>query len=162
MKAAIAFICSLPLVALAGKDPTPIPDSCPVTRATAETRFTPPPPSRPLAPDSPWFWYGSDALYTSLASDGRWRGLKSPSGSRDKSFWFRKDAQWLDEVPYQLKVTFRKLGKAGPMFTVGRVTNAIMGKEVAMLLMLEFPTRGCWEVTANYKDAHTSFVTWVD
>lgn len=162
MKAAIAFICSVPLVALPGKEETPIPDSCPVTRGTAQARYTPPPPARALDPDSPRFWYGTDALYTNLASDGRWRGIKSKSGSRDKSVWFRKDAQWLDEVPYQLRVTFRPLGEAGPMFTVPRVTNAIMGKEVAMMLMLEFPTPGCWEVTANYKDAHTSFVTWVD
>ena len=162
MKAAIAFICCLPLVALAGKDETPIPDSCPVTRATAETRYAPPPPVRPDAADSPRFWYGSDELYTNLAADGRWRGMKSASGIREKSIWFRKDAQWLDEVPHQLRVTFRPLGKAGSMFTVPRVTNAIIGKEVAMLLMLEFPTPGCWEVTANYKDAHASFVTWVD
>ena len=40
--------------------------------------------------------------------------------------------------------------------------NAIMGHEVAMLLMLELPERGCWQVTGNYKSDHLSWVTWVD
>jgi len=46
--------------------------------------------------------------------------------------------------------------------TFPRVNNAIMGKEVAMLLMLELPERGCWQVTGNYKSDHLSWVTWID
>ena len=166
MKVAIALICTVTSVALsqaaAAEDEAAIPETCPVTRSTAATQFTPPPPSRAMDPGSRMFWYGSDALYTHLSTDGRWRGIKSPRGTRDKLFWYRKDPEWLTENPYQLKVTYRQLTETGPTFTVGRVTNAIMGEEVAMLLMLELPTRGCWEVTTNYKDAHVSFVTWVD
>jgi hypothetical protein len=167
MKAAIALICTLTLVALseasaADGENTPIPANCPVTRATPETRFTPPHPTRAFDANSATFWYGSDALYTQLYSDGRWHGIKSPTGTRNKSFWYRKDAQWLLEDPYELKVTYRQLDVAEPMFTAPGVTNAIVGKEVTMLLMLELPTRGCWEVTASYKNAHVSFVTWVD
>jgi hypothetical protein len=166
MKGAVALIGTISILTLSGAatagDQTAIPASCPVTRATAETQFTPPPPSRPLHPALETFWYGSDALYTQLSSDGRWRGLKAPTGTRNKSFWYRKNAEWLTESPYQLKVTYRQLTEAAPTFEAGGVTNAIMGKEVAMLLMLELPTRGCWEVTANYKNAHVSFVTWVD
>ena len=47
------------------------------------------------------------------------------------------------------------------MLTFPRVNNAIMGKEVAMLFMLELPP-GCWEVTGNYKSDSLSWVTWVD
>lgn len=166
MKAAIALICTLAFVALprastAGSEETPVPESCPVTRSTAETRFTPPPPSRASDKTSDMFWYGSEALYTPLYSDGRWRGITSPTGTRNKSWWYRKNAQWLNEIPYQLKVTYRRLKEEGPMFTAPGMTNAMMGKQVAMLTMLELPT-GCWEVTANYKNAHVSFVTWVD
>lgn len=166
MKHAMPLVCmlafaSLPLASGAGGDETAIPDSCPVTRSTPETRFTPPPPSRAFDTNSAMFWYGSDSLYTALYADGRWRGIASPTGTRNKSFWYRKNPEWLTETPYQLAVTYRKLGETGPMFTEPGVTNAIMGKEVAMLIMLELPTRGCWEVTASYKNAHVSFVTWV-
>jgi hypothetical protein len=153
---------ALPVASMAGSDETAIPESCPVTRSTPETRFTPPPPSRPLHEKLAMFWYGSDALYTTLNADGRWRGITSPTGTRNKSFWYRKNPEWLTEDPYQLAVTYQQLGATGPMFTVPGVTNAIMGKEVAMLIMLELPSRGCWEVTASYKNAHLSFVTWVE
>jgi hypothetical protein len=146
----------------AASDETPIPTDCPVTRSTPETRFTPPPPSQPAEATAAMFWYGSDALYTSLYSDGRWRGITSKAGTRNKSFWYRKDATWLEEHPYQLVVTAKQLDADGPVLTVPRVTNAIMGEEVAMLLMLELPKRGCWQVTANYKSDYLSFVTWVD
>jgi hypothetical protein len=50
------------------------------------------------------------------------------------------------------------------MLTVPRVTNILVGEkeEVAMLLMLELPERGCWEVTGNYKSDSLSYVVWVD
>jgi hypothetical protein len=140
----------------------PIPDSCPVTLSRPETRFTPPPPSRAFEPDAAMFWYGSDALFTHLYSDGRWRGITAPTGTRNKSFWYRKDAQWRHEQPYQLKVTAKRIDSDGPMITFPRVTNAIMGKEIAMLLMVELPQRGCWQVTGNYKSDSLSFVVWVD
>jgi hypothetical protein len=44
----------------------------------------------------------------------------------------------------------------------GPVNNAIMGEGWAMLLMLELPSRGCWEVRANYKSDYVAFVVWVD
>lgn len=143
---------------------TSIPASCPVTTSTPQTRFTPPPPVKALEAHRGRFWYGSDALYTQLSSDGRWRGIKSATGTRDKSFWFRKDAEWLEERPYQFMLTAKRLesDEAAIMLTGSDVTNAIMGKTVAMLTMLELPERGCWEVTGNYKDAYLSFVVWVE
>ena len=64
----------------------PIPASCPVTVAAPQTRFTP--PSKANAAGDPVFWYGTDSLYTHLRSDGRWSGIKSETGTRNKSFWY--------------------------------------------------------------------------
>ncbi|MGH8236105.1 MAG: hypothetical protein ACREXP_03680 [Steroidobacteraceae bacterium] len=167
MRIAAIFVASLALVALmqAGAAEvwkTPVPDTCPVTRSAPETRFTPPPPHEAAKPGDPMFWFGSDALYVFLTADGRWRGITSPTGTRNKSFWYRKDAKWLNEYPYQLKVTAKRIDADGPMIAFPRVTNAIMGEEVAMLLMLELPERGCWQVTGNYKGDYLAWVTWVD
>jgi hypothetical protein len=145
-----------------GNEKPSTPDTCPVTRSTPETRFTPPLPAQFQTSDDIMFWYGSDALYTQLRSDGRWLGIRSDTGVRNKSFWHRKGAKWLREYPYQLIVTIKQLDADGPMLTVPRVTNAIMGEEVAMLIMLELPKHGCWQVTGNYKGDYLSFVTWVD
>jgi hypothetical protein len=103
-------------------------------------------------------------LFTQLVSDGRWRGIKSATGPRNKSVWFRKDAEWGNEYPYQLVVTAKRIDAEGPMITFPRVTNMIVGEEeeLAMRLMLELPERGCWEVTGNYKSDSLSFVAWVE
>jgi hypothetical protein len=84
----------------------PIPHDCPVT-IPIEPRYNPPPLHKAPEPGSV-FLHGSDALYTQLYSDGRWRGIKSPTGTRNKSAWFRKDAEWGNERPYQLVVTARR------------------------------------------------------
>jgi hypothetical protein len=139
-----------------------IPDSCPVTRATPETRFTPPLPSASRDFGDASFWFGTHALFTHLSADGRWRGQKSSSGTRNKLFIHRKNPEWLMEHPHQLVVTALRLDGDQRMINFPRINNAIMGKEVAMLLMLELPEAGCWQVTANYKSDSLAFVTWVD
>lgn len=167
MRKSIAFAGALAAMALqqvpaAVEVAAPVPDTCPVTKSTPETRFTPPPPSTPAEPDAPMFWYGSDALYTHLHADGRWRGIAAETGVRNKLFLYRRNPEWREEFPYQLVVTAQRIDADEPMLTVPRVTNAIMGSEVAMLTMLELPRRGCWQVTANYKSDSLSFIVWVD
>jgi hypothetical protein len=167
MRIASIFVASLAVVAVeeacsAEVWKTPIPETCPVTRSTPETRFAPPMPHEAAKPDGPMFWYGSDALFVSLSTDGRWRGIVDSTGTRNKSFWYRKNPEWREEFPYQLKITAKRIDTDGPMISFPRVNNAIMGKVVAMLLMLELPERGCWQVTGNYKSDHLSWVTWVD
>ncbi|MBB6092488.1 hypothetical protein HNQ60_001366 [Povalibacter uvarum] len=169
MRTAALIIATFTLSALDADaaDPakqTPIPDHCPVTLPT-EPLYVAPGEEKAVDPARGIFLYGTDALFTQLASDGRWTGIKSATGTRNKSAWFRKDAQWGDERPYQLVVTAKRIDANRPMITVPRVTNMLVGKEqqeVAMLLMLELPERGCWEVTGNYKSDYLSFIVWLD
>lgn len=161
------LVASLALVAMAqagaaDRWKTPVPESCPVTRAAPETRFTPPPPHEDFKAGAPMFWFGSDALYVLLSADGRWHGQKASTGTRNKSFWYRKDAEWREEFPYQFKATAKRIDADGPIIAFPNVNNAIIGKVVAMLFMLELPERGCWEVTGSYKSDSLSWVTWVD
>ena len=87
-------------LALPDEKETPIPESCPVTRSTPETRFTPPPPQAASQSQRPGFLVRlGRALRLTCTADGRWRGIASPSGTRNKSFWYRKDAEWLMENP---------------------------------------------------------------
>ncbi len=147
----------------AAKQP-PIPDHCPVT-LPSEPLYVAPGEAKPVDPARGMFLHGTDALFTQLASDGRWTGIKSATGTRNKSAWFRKDAEWSEERPYQLIVTAKRIDGPGPMITVPRVTNMLVGKELqemAMLVMLELPERGCWEVTGNYKSEYLSFIVWLD
>jgi hypothetical protein len=145
----------------------PVPHNCPVT-LPVEPRYQPTPPYEALEPGAPMFWYGSDALFTHIPSDGRWRGSKSPSGTRNKSFWYRSTPDWRTDRPQpELHVTAQRIDAEAAAVSLPRVTTAVMGtreesERWAMLLMLELPTRGCWEVTGNYKSDSLSFVVWVD
>lgn len=138
-----------------------VPDSCPVTR----------PPYPPFVPPAPFpaketgrFWLGTNALWTSLDEDGIWRGIVSPRGTRNKFWWWREG--WRFDTDRRanepgLIVTARRIDGEAPEVRGPRVTNAFEGKRTAMLLILEIPTSGCWEITGNYRSEYVSMVVWV-
>jgi hypothetical protein len=95
MRYAALIFASLCLVALDAraddaKTQKPIPDDCPVTLPT-EPRYVPL-GQKVIEPGGSVFLYGWDALFTQIYSDGRWRGIKTTTGTRNKSAWFRKNA----------------------------------------------------------------------
>jgi hypothetical protein len=82
---------------------------------------------------------------------------------RDKLFWWRQGYSGATEPRPELKVSARKLDGDAPPASVSRATNAhqrALGGW-AMLVMVEFPARGCWEVKGQYKDQTLSFVVAV-
>jgi hypothetical protein len=157
---ALALV-ALHSLAVASEHESAIPNDCPVT-LPSEPRFIPPAPHADTPADSGMFPIGTEALFTYINSDGRWRGITLSTGTRNKSFWYRKDSDWRDEYPYQLVITLQRLDADGPQVKSPRMTNAIMGEEYALLTMIELPTRGCWQITGNYKGDYLSFVVWND
>lgn len=137
-----------------------VPADCPVTKAP----YPPFVPPAPYAAEQGRFWLGSKALWTSLYDDGIWRGIASEHGVRDKFWWWREG--WTPETDLQsrdpgLFVTARRLDREAPPVKVGRATNGKLNTGWAMLLMLELPTEGCWEVTGNYRSEVVSMVVYV-
>lgn len=138
-----------------------VPDSCPVTRPP-HSAFVPPAPYP--AKETGRFWLGTNALWTSLDEDGIWRGIVSPRGTRNKFMWWREG--WRFDTDRRandpgLIVTARRIDGAAPEVRGPRVTNAFEGKWTAMLLILEIPTSGCWEIIGNYRSEYVSMVVWV-
>jgi hypothetical protein len=161
MKLRILVLLGCSLIAQYSNAHEHIPSSCPVTKE----------PDPPFVPPAPYpekeagrFWLGTNALWTSLAEDGIWRGIVSPSGMRDKFWWWREgwepDTDWRDHDP-GLIVTARRLDADAPVVQVPEATNGKLGSGWAMLTMLELPTSGCWEITGNYRSEHVSMVVWV-
>ena len=60
-----------------------------------------------------------------------------------------------------LSVTARRIDGDAPVVHVADATNAKLQSGWAMLLMLEIPTSGCWEITGNYRADSLSMVVWV-
>lgn len=138
-----------------------VPSNCSVTR----------PPDPGFEPPGTYneeltgrFWLGTNALWTKLADDGIWRGIRSPRGTRNKFFWWREG--WTYDTDRRandpgLIVTARRIDGDAPVIRVADVTNAKLKNGWAMLLMLEIPTSGCWEITGNYGADSLSMVVWV-
>ena len=126
--------------------------ACPVTVAPDDAPATP----------SPTMWlHGTDALGVYLPRDGVWKGMGRAHHYRDKLFWHRDGYDGrLDPRP-QLSVSGRRLDGRAPLVTVPNATNAHTDFGWTMLMLLEFPEAGCWQVTGEYEGATVDFVVRV-
>jgi hypothetical protein len=142
--------------------PNTPPATCPVTRPP-NPAFMPPAPYSRYAPSPEMVWYGTDALWTEVPKTGVWSGLPdNPAGYTQKVFWWRKGYSWTDEPEPQLVVTGRLLDATAESFRTSRATNAFAEDiQSAMLVGVDFPTLGCWEITGHYAGTQLSFVVWV-
>jgi len=138
-------------------------NGCPVTTRDQTIPFVPPKPYSQEAPNSS-FWFGTEKLWTTLPIDGAWRGLGhyTPNDPtfRQKLFLWRQGYDWHTEPRPNVKVTGRRLdAEADPLF-VDRPTN-VSTEPGGMLVGINFPTVGCWEITGRYGDDALTFVLWV-
>jgi hypothetical protein len=138
------------------------PADCPVS-TTGKFAFTPPAPFPPSAPWEGFFWFGSEALWTALRSDGVWADLPlNPDGYTQKIMWWSSSYDLTNEHEPALVVTGRRLDADAPPLRFYGTTNA-MADDIgeAMLTGVEFPTLGCWEVRGEYKKTELVFVVWI-
>jgi hypothetical protein len=146
-----------------------VPASCPVT-LPSEPAFIPPGPYPKAPPGSHAFWHGTSGLWTMLASNGMHTGIASPSPdvpdavtTRNKLFWWSPGFHPMGTPDPPLKIAARRLDGKAPVFKQPWVTNAHVPEwgGWSMLVMLDLPTLGCWEVTGSYGGDVVSFVVWV-
>jgi hypothetical protein len=135
-----------------------VPGTCPVTK----------PSDRPLVAPSPYpahapagsFWFGTDRLWTILPNGATWP-------RRQKTFWWRQN--WLgykSDIPKgeasKLIVTARRLDlSAPPAKTSGSLGGYREDWKSFLVGGIDFPTFGCWEVSAHYEHDELTFVVWV-
>jgi hypothetical protein len=96
-------------------------------------------------------------------SDGVWRGVESSEGVFDKVFWWSTQWEWRTDHRPDLTLTIRSLDSAVPPVTSFGATNAHNPDDIehAMLTGVQLPTRGCWEITGEFKGRSLSYVVWV-
>jgi hypothetical protein len=138
------------------------PESCAVT-TPPDPPFMAPQPYSPDAPFESHFWFGTASLWTMLPRDAIWYGLPyNAGGYTQKVFWWSDLFSWNDEPQPELVVFGERIDAKAPPLKVSRATNASAGDiGTAMLVGVEFPTRGCWKITGQYKKSELSFVVWV-
>ena len=138
------------------------PENCPVTLPEKATFEAP----EPYSTNVPWdgfFWYGSDELWTVLRTDGVWAGLPlNPEGYTQKIMWWSDQYVLQDELQPALVVTGKRLDVEAPPLKFHGATNAFADDiGDAMLIGVDFPMLGCWEITGQYKETELSFVVWI-
>jgi hypothetical protein len=121
--------------------------ACPVTLPSGSPVDVPNSPS-----NSFYHWFGSDALAVSLKSDGIWLGMGATHRYRDKLwFWRRGYSADSEPVPALTLKSVRLHASGNPReFSIDRATNASGQGWSMMLVGMEFPSAGCWQVTATY------------
>lgn len=142
---------------------TPASASCPITRPP-DPPFVPPPPYSPSAPSLyQGFWYGSAALWTLPRADGIWRGLPYYRGSyTQKVFWWRRGYDYQSDPYPDLIVTGTRLDAPAPPLTASGATNGSRDDiRSFMVVGVDIPTTGCWEITGHSAAATVRFVVWV-
>jgi len=130
---------------------------CPVTKPT--TPFQP--PTDGVIPASK-AWYGNRILWTWLDRDGEvWTGLpRSETGLTQKTFWWSQLFDVRREPQPEIYVVGSRIGPDGS-FGFGPGTNAGGDFGSAMLVGIDVPAEGCWNITAHYRGASLSYVVWV-
>lgn len=134
---------------------------CPTTQLS-EPRFIPPAPYAE-SPGSDDVWYGNNHLWTMIPTNGEWSDLPhNPDGYTQKVFWLREGYFWTDEPEPNLVVTGRRVDADAAPLHVSKATNAFAPEiQSAMLVGVDFPTLGCWEITGVYSNTELSFVVWI-
>ena len=142
--------------------PAASPGRCEPTRA--DPAFVPPKPflARPPAVYEA-SWYGTARLFTMVdrvpAPKGPWLydGVPLP----DKTFWWSAD--WSPRVAPEpeITVTGRRLDGVGTFRAGDPGTNATADFGTAMLVGVDYPSVGCWQITAHYREATLAIVVQV-
>jgi hypothetical protein len=150
------------------KQPTPaVPEKCSVTKP-ADRPFVPPGP-HPARPSPSQFWFGTDRLWTALPQNGAWVGLphyipSDPTFRQKLLFWrqgFDAHAKLFD-AHAKLTVSGRRIDSlAQPLQTDGPGTPSWTTDDQFLVAGINFPTIGCWEITARYENDELTFVVWV-
>jgi hypothetical protein len=97
-----------------------------------------------------------------LRADETWSSLPhSDAGYTQKVEWWRQGYNMGDEQTRKLTVTGRRLDAAASPLVASSATNAAADFGASMLVGVDIPTLGCWEITGHYEGHELSFVVWV-
>ena len=159
------LVCTATRTATAQNISNQVPSSsCPITRPPSPPHVPPPPYPSELGDG---FWFGSEKLWTHLPANGTWSlGHHDPTGSafREKLFWYHKGFDPKEELEPRMIVTGKRLDAPAPSLGVDGPSGAWSPENPAdsfMVVALNIPTTGCWEITGQYAEDELSFVVWV-
>lgn len=157
IEALLAFLAGGRVPEVAGRD------ACPVTQPPSPPHQPPAGTAGLLREDPRSFWYGGQALSTTLIKSGVWHSLPHDEhGYTQKQPFWSEGYNWREEQKPDLLLTGRRLDGVETMTDDG-ATNAYHPDYGSMIMTgFVLPSAGCWEITAEYDDATLTYVVWVE
>ena len=136
--------------------------SCRTTASTNPARFVPPSPyDSPTEPRGA-VWYGTPRLWTQLPLDGSLGSGFIDGVYRSKMFFWREGYNSYAEPNPAIVVTARRLDANDRTVTVRTASHARAADiGQAMVMLVDVPSTGCWQFTAQYAAATLTFVVSV-
>ena len=136
---------------------------CVATALTLDHPFVPPPPYRAALVSPNRVWYGSDALWTSVAPEFHTGGKTQTAV---KLAYWRVGFDWLKEPRPDLIVVARRLDRPTGVVPAepprsGKLQGDDSPTGMAMITVMRFPSEGCWEVAASYKGKSLTYIVAV-
>ena len=147
--------------------PEDVPNSCPIT-VPGDRAFTPAseaPEALPSVYES--VWYGTPELWTMINPNGEvWRNLPIGANGSLTQKWLWWSEGLSSKGSAEITITADHLDGLEPTVEVrgsGGASSSPTSPSFGTFMVtgFEFPARGCWRVTAHYKDASLGFVVWV-
>jgi hypothetical protein len=120
-------------------------------------------------------WYGGEGLAVTLSEDGVWSTTAQGAAIAEKVFWWSSAFRLGTES--SLKVEIKNLMAAPMTARISKPTNAYLGElerlneselyrvtgsfekdKWVMLVGIDFPDPGCWQITGEYLGQKLTFV----
>jgi hypothetical protein len=132
---------------------------CPVSQFS-DLAFVPPEPMPAEAPYEEMFWHGHAQLWTMLPKSGLWENLPlSEQGYGQKLFWWAPGYDVGEENAPLFSLVAKPLERLGEQYVFEQATNANSGElGSAILIGVNFPYAGCWELTGTYRGESLSYI----
>lgn len=158
LRKAIILVAILVILAACGINPaTNMAQECPVTTPSEQTADLPTNTNYEGR-----FWHGTPALWTNLPSDGVWRGLpQDEDGYVQKTVFWHEGFDAISEPQPDLVVSGHRLDAPAPTFIFSDATHGWDETGNFILTGIRIPIEGCWEITAEYKNAQLTYVVEV-
>ncbi len=103
-------------------------------------------------------WVGTSKLAARIPADGHWIAMGPDHNYRDKWWWWREGYLAKEETMPELTITATRLDGPAPPVFIPHATSAFGLGWDRMLVLMEFPTSGCWEVIGRYQGHELRFV----
>jgi hypothetical protein len=131
-------------------------EACPVTK----------PPAHPFVPPPPYwtdhgrdgFWYGTESLWTLLGVSGTWNLGETEGVYRTKLTYFGNEVS-IGGRTNQISPSLRNdLTAKCPLAADPAHAVFVTTERPGIMTVIDIPSTGCWELTAQYGGHRLSFV----